>query len=97
MKIQFIKSIGSIPYDERYPVAKEEHRGKIARVQGSQGRTLMMILPCGHHATIDTWNITDIDTDHPSATPSIFCRYSNDGTLGNCWHGYLTNGELRSV
>ena len=91
MKIQFIKSINDIPYDERYPLAKEEHRGKVSRVIGSEGRTLMIILPCGHHSTIDGWDITDIDTDMPSATPSIFCQ-GMDGK--GCWHGYLTKGEL---
>ena len=94
MKIQFVKSLNDIPYDEWQPVAKEEHRGKTARVIGSdKKRTLMIILPCGHLAMIDTWNITDIDTDTPSATPSIFCRYDNK----DCWHGYLTKGELIKV
>ncbi len=93
MKIQFVKSIFDIPFKEREPVADEEHWGKVARVEGSKGRTLMIILPCGHLAVIDTWTITDIDTDTPSATPSIFCQAYKKP----CWHRYLTKGELKSV
>ena len=95
MKIKFINSIGDIPWDERYPIAKEEHRGKVARVIGSdKKKTLMIILPCGHYSSIEGWNITDIDTDQPSATPSIFCQGTDNKP---CWHGYLTKGELISV
>ena len=94
MKIQFIKSIADIPWDERNPIALEKHRGKVARIQSSRGRSLMIVLPCGHHSDIDGWDIKDIDTDHPSATPSIFC-YGTENKP--CWHGYLTNGELVSV
>lgn len=90
MKIQFVKSLFNIPYDEWQPVAKPEHLGKTARVKDNAGRSLMIILPCGHIATLFGWNVTDIDTDTPSATPSIFCKYDNK----DCWHGYLTKGEL---
>jgi len=91
MKIQFIPSFGDLAWDEKFPVAKEEHRGKAARILTKEGRTLMLCLPCGHISTIDTWNIEGIDTNTPSATPSILCR-GQDGK--ECWHGYLTKGEL---
>ena len=102
MKIQFLKSLFDIPYDEwaggeKNFAALPEHRGKAARVDdGKGGRTIMLILPCGHVAALYTWTITDLDTDTPSAQPSIFCRHSDDPNvkLGNCWHGYLTKGEL---
>lgn len=97
MKIQFVKSVSDIPYNEWQPIALPEHRGKVSYISDSKGeRTLMIILPCGHIATLFGWNVTGIDTDTPSATPSIFCRHSDDPSvkLGNCWHGYLTNGEL---
>jgi len=91
MKIQFVKSLSNLE-GIGDPVVKEELRGKVSRVVIGDTRTLMLVLPCGHLATLDGWNITDIDTDCPSATPSIFCK-SN----GACWHGYLTNGELKEV
>lgn len=100
MKIQFIDSISNIPWDEHVPVALEEHRGKTARVKDGYGnRSLMLILPCGHTASLFGWNVTDIDTDTPSATPSIFCKgkLTPEGKPGDCWHGYLTKGELTSV
>jgi len=92
MKIKFIESFSEIPYGELYPLSKEEHRGKVSRSKGSKGETLRIILPCGHNSMIDGWEITDIDSDTPSATPSIFC-HGDDGKP--CWHGYLTNGELK--
>jgi len=92
MKIQFVKTLDGLIWDGDSPIAKEENRGKASRVIGTYGRTIMLILPCGHIATLDGWNITDIDTDTPSATPSILCSPRNP-----CWHGYLTKGELISV
>jgi len=99
MKIQRVKSLFDIPYDEWSPTAKEEHRGKWSTFEDKEGKKyIMVILPCGHTASLLTWNITGIDTDTPSATPSIFCRSPIiDGKLSNCWHGYLTNGELKAI
>jgi hypothetical protein len=94
MHIQFIKSLLDIPYDEWQPIAKPEHFGKAARVNGSAGKTLMLILPCGHTANLDTWSITNIETDEPGAMPSIFCFGTEHKP---CWHGYLLNGVLVSV
>ena len=91
MKIQFVKSLGDLEGIGEYPI-KEEDRGKASRVKIGEERTLMIILPCGHLATLNGWNITDIDTDTPSATPSIFCSPQLP-----CWHGYLTKGELIKV
>ncbi len=94
MRIQFVKSLFDIPYDEwaggeKDVPALEEHRGKASRVEDG-GRTIMLILPCGHVASLNGWNITDLDTNTPTATPSILCRHGGQ----NCWHGYLRNGEL---
>ena len=95
MQIQLIKSFSDIPWEEKYPRAKEEHRGKVARVTGSdKKKTLMICLPCGHISSIEGWDITDIDTDTPTAIPSIFCQGEDNK---GCWHGYLTKGELRQV
>ena len=92
MKIQFVKSLDGFLWDGDSPIAKEENRGKASRVRIGEERTIMLILPCGHPATLQGWKITDIDTDEPSATPSIFCSPSVP-----CWHGYLTKGELIKV
>ena len=99
MKVKFVKSIFDIDYDEIQPIAKEEHRGKICRILNSKNeQSLLIVLPCGHLAHIDTWTVTGIETDTPSATPSIFCKGKEIDTTGkrggDCWHGYLTNGEL---
>lgn len=92
MKIQFIKSISDIPWDEHVPVALEQHKGKASRVVDGHGnRSLMLILPCGHTASLFGWTIEDIDTDTPTAKPSILCG----GNVDKCgWHGWLTKGEL---
>ena len=93
-----IKSVFDIDYDEMHPIAKEEHRGKASHVTDHDGkRGLLIIMPCGHFADITSWNLTDIDTDHPSATPSIFCHNAENesGKSQDCWHGYLTNGEFK--
>lgn len=94
MKIQFVKSIFDIPYDEwTDPKLNQTHRGKAERITGNNGeRSIMLILPCGHLAQLFAWKITDIDTDTPSATPSIFCKGGPNHS--DCWHGYLTKGEL---
>ena len=93
MKIKIVKSLIGSLWNGDSPIAKEENRGKVARMIGSdKQRTLGIILPCGHFAFLEGWNITDIDTDTPSATPSIFCSPQIP-----CWHGYLTKGELNSV
>lgn len=99
MKTLRVKSLFDIPYDEWNPIAKEEHRGKWSTYEDNEGgKHIIIILPCGHTASLQTWNVTGIDTDNPSATPSIFCRHSDiSGQLGNCWHGYLTNGNLEKV
>jgi hypothetical protein len=98
MRVKFVKSLGDIPFFEKFPVAKPQHLGKIARVIGTGGqKTLMMILPCGHQACIDGWKITDIDTDDPNAAPSILCMgggSSNNPIQTKCWHGYLRKGFL---
>jgi len=94
MKTQFVESILDIPYDEWQPEALPEHRGKISYIFDAQeNKSLMVILPCGHVTSLFGWTITDIDTDTPSATPSIFCHHNQQP----CWHGYLTKGELLSV
>lgn len=90
MKIQFVKSLSDLEGIGE-PVVKEELRGKASRVKIGDIRTIMLILPCGHLATLEGWNITDIDTDTPSATPSIFCSPEKP-----CWHGWLTKGELHT-
>ena len=92
MKIQFVKTLDGLLWNADSPVAKEENRGKASRVRVGNERTIMVILPCGHPAMLHGWKITDIDTDTPSATPSILCSPKIP-----CWHGYLTNGELKSV
>jgi len=92
MKIIFVKSLDGYLWDGDSPVAKEENRGKAARMRVGNERTIGLILPCGHHAVLDGWKIEDIDTDAPSATPSIFCSPQIP-----CWHGYLTKGELIQV
>lgn len=86
MKVQFVNSL------EPFIGKEQDNLGKIARVVDRDGkRWLILILPCGHFASLTNWTITDIDTDEPTATPSIQCK----GTDGqNCWHGYLTKGEL---
>ncbi len=93
MKIEFVKSLSDLEGIGE-PICKEELRCKASRVRIGNERTIMLILPCGHASTLQGWNITDIDTDTPSATPSILCL-GND--TKNCWHGYLTKGELTSV
>lgn len=90
MDIEFVKSLSDLEGIGE-PICKEELRGKASRVQVGNERTLMIILPCGHLATLQGWNIIGIDTDKPTATPSIFCK-GNDGK--DCWHGWLTNGKL---
>lgn len=88
MKIHFVKSIFPLEDD-----GTSKDLGAVAKVKGRNGkRTLMIVLPCSHIAVIDTWNIEGIDTDEPSATPSIFCSPQIP-----CWHGYLTKGELKQV
>lgn len=93
MKIQFVKSLNDLEGIGDSPV-KEELRGKASRVKIGAERALMLILPCGHLATLGGWNVNDIDTDTPSATPSILCLGKDKK---DCWHGYLTNGELIKV
>lgn len=95
MRVVKVSSISDIPYDDWQPVAKTEHRGKFSLINlGNDKRTIMVILPCGHTAVLDGWKIQGIDTESPSATPSIFCHGQNGA---DCWHGYLTDGELKSV
>lgn len=99
MKITFIQSIADIPWDEHVPVALEEHRGKTARVKDGYGnRSLMLILPCGHTASLFGWTIENIDTDEPTARPSILCRgkLTPEGQPSDCWHGWLTKGDLHT-
>lgn len=96
MKIQFIKSLADITFEDSFPMAKEEWIGKAARVNLGDGkRGIMIVLPCRHVNTVDTrWNITGIDTDTPTVQPSILCMGNEQK---NCWHGYLIDGELKSV
>ena len=96
IKAKFVKSVLAYDYDEVQPTANEEHRGKVSYVQHKDKKGLLAILPCGHLVDITEWNLTDIDTDHPSATPSIFCHGlgREKGEHNECWHGYLTNGEF---
>lgn len=98
MKIRFEDSLYKyIPgLNEPMEIA-DKHRGKAARVKVDNERTLMLILPCGHLATLQGWEITNIDTDTPTAKPSIFCKGKPKGESsigGDCWHGFLTEGEL---
>ncbi len=99
MKIQFVKSIDSYLWDGDSPISKQEHRGKASRVRIGEERSIMLILPCGHTVTLHGWHITGVDTDTPSASPSIFCqgKLTSDGKPGPCWHGWLTDGKLISV
>ncbi|MFA5724583.1 MAG: DUF6527 family protein [Candidatus Pacearchaeota archaeon] len=94
MKIKFIKSLADVTFGDTFPAAEKKWIGKASRITLGNGKTgLMIVLPCGHIGTVDSrWNITNIDTPTPSATPSILCKEN-----GGCWHGYLTNGELVSV
>lgn len=96
MKIQFIKSLADITFGDSFPMAKEEWVGKAARVNiGNGKRAIMLVLPCRHLNAIDSrWDIQDIDTDEPTATPSILCTGNEQKS---CWHGYLTKGELKQV
>lgn len=96
MKLQFIKSLADVTFGDSFPMTKEEWVGKAARINLGNGKIgIMLVLPCRHVNTIDTrWNITGIDTDTPSATPSILCTGNEQKS---CWHGYLTNGELNQV
>lgn len=96
-KITFVESLADVTFGDSFPRAEKKWIGKASRIRlGAKDdakRGLMIVLPCGHIGTLDgRWNITNLDTDTPSATPSILCKEN-----GGCWHGYLTNGELVEI
>lgn len=66
---------------------------------GEKEPCIFAVLPCGHHVRTAGWQHELIeDETRITLSPSIFCRHSdNPRELGNCWHGYLRNGEFISV
>lgn len=57
---------------------------------------IFMVLPCGDNFRPDgRWEVKyPEDENKITLSPSIFCKGASQNP---CWHGYLINGEFKSV
>jgi hypothetical protein len=87
MKIKFVyhKPMPQMPGEARRIIFDET-------VNGYEYRSFMVMLPCGHITMLDNrWQVVNLDTDYPTVSPSIQCIEGGS----SCWHGTLTEGELK--
>ena len=83
IKIKDIEEVSEIG-DAAFTRVKED---------GVSREAVLVVLPCGHNALLRMlWTFENYGTDKLTVSPSIFCSPKVP-----CWHGWLQNGELKSV